>query len=85
MKTMGSLCLEMKPGDKILIGDDIDIQWIAMNGHKIKIRITAPRDVGLGRDATERVVIQSKMLKGYFPTAGRLGGQDSDGSDQGNT
>jgi carbon storage regulator len=43
------LVLTRKLGEKILIGDDIAIQVVAIEGGKIRLGIEAPRDVAIYR------------------------------------
>ena len=44
------LVLTRKPGQSIMIGDDIEVQILSVAGDKVRIGITAPRDVGIFRD-----------------------------------
>jgi carbon storage regulator len=39
------LVLSRKPGQSILIGDNIEIQIIEVQGDQIRIGISAPRDI----------------------------------------
>jgi carbon storage regulator len=43
------LVLSRKPTGKILIGEDIEIEILAVNGNKVRIGITAPRNVAVNR------------------------------------
>ena len=53
MKDIGSVCLTMKQGGVIEIGDDIVLQVLARPGRRIgksvRIRISAPRDIRIQR------------------------------------
>ena len=44
------LVLTRKPGQSIMIGDDIEVQVLSVAGDKVRMGITAPRDVGIFRD-----------------------------------
>ena len=44
------LVLTRKPGQRIMIGDGIEVQVLSVAGGKVRIGITAPRDVGIFRD-----------------------------------
>ena len=44
------LVLTRKPGQRIMIGDGIEVQVLSVAGEKVRIGITAPRDVGIFRD-----------------------------------
>ena len=44
------LVLTRKPGESIMIGDGIEVQVLSVAGEKVRMGITAPRDVGIFRD-----------------------------------
>ena len=44
------LVLTRKPGQSIMIGDDIEVQILSVSGEKVRIGITAPRDVSIFRN-----------------------------------
>ncbi|HZA59569.1 MAG: csrA [Solirubrobacterales bacterium] len=44
------LVLTRKPGQRILIGDDVEVQVLSVSGEKIRLGITAPRDVSIFRN-----------------------------------
>ena len=44
------LVLTRKPGQSIMIGDGIEVQVLSVAGEKVRLGITAPRDVGIFRD-----------------------------------
>jgi carbon storage regulator len=44
------LVLTRKPGQGIMIGDGVEIQVLSVGGGKVRLGITAPRDVGIFRD-----------------------------------
>ncbi|HHU17958.1 MAG TPA: carbon storage regulator CsrA [Clostridiales bacterium] len=43
------LVLSRKPGQSILIGDNIEVQIIEIQGDQIRIGISAPRDISIVR------------------------------------
>jgi carbon storage regulator len=50
------LVLTRKPGQSIIIGDDIEIQVLSVAGEKVRIGISAPRDVSIFRhEVFERI------------------------------
>ena len=44
------LVLTRKPGQSIMIGDGIEVQVLTVAGEKVRLGITAPREVGIFRD-----------------------------------
>ncbi len=48
------LVLTRRPGESILIGDDIEVRIIKIQGNQARIGIAAPRDVNIRRDELER-------------------------------
>ncbi len=50
------LVLTRKPGQSIMIGDEIEIQVLSVAGEKVRLGITAPREVGIFRhEVYERI------------------------------
>ncbi|MBO9531659.1 MAG: carbon storage regulator CsrA [Solirubrobacteraceae bacterium] len=43
------LVLTRKPGEAIVIGDDIEIEIVAIGGGKVRVGITAPRTTSVHR------------------------------------
>ncbi|MBJ7473046.1 MAG: carbon storage regulator CsrA [Solirubrobacteraceae bacterium] len=43
------LVLTRKPGEAIVIGDDIEIEIVAIGGGKVRVGITAPRSTTVHR------------------------------------
>jgi carbon storage regulator len=53
------LVLTRKPGQSIMIGDGIEVQVLSVAGEKVRLGITAPRDVGIFRNEVyERIEAQ---------------------------
>ncbi len=55
------LVLTRKPGEKILIGDDIVITVLDARGESIRIGIDAPRGVKIQRDEVLRAVTEANL------------------------
>jgi carbon storage regulator len=47
---MTMLVLTRKPGQSIMIGDGVEVQVLSIAGEKVRLGITAPRDVSIFRD-----------------------------------
>ena len=54
------LVLTRKPGESIMIGDGIEVQVLSVAGEKVRIGITAPRDVGIFRDEVYERIEQNR-------------------------
>ncbi|MGA9371935.1 MAG: carbon storage regulator CsrA [Solirubrobacterales bacterium] len=44
------LVLTRKPGQSIMIGDGVEVQVLSVSGEKVRLGITAPRDVSIFRN-----------------------------------
>ncbi|HEX3561997.1 MAG TPA: carbon storage regulator CsrA [Solirubrobacterales bacterium] len=44
------LVLTRKPGQSIIIGDGVEVQVLSVAGEKVRLGITAPRDVSIFRN-----------------------------------
>jgi carbon storage regulator len=44
------LVLTRKPGQSIMIGDGVEVQVLSVVGEKVRLGITAPREVSIFRD-----------------------------------
>jgi carbon storage regulator len=59
------LVLTRKPGQSIIIGDGIEIEVVSVAGEKVRIGITAPRDVDIFRhEVYERIQRERDALAG---------------------
>jgi carbon storage regulator len=47
---MAMLVLTRKPGQSIMIGDGVEVQVLSVAGEKVRLGITAPRDVSIYRN-----------------------------------
>ena len=63
------LVLTRKPGEKILIGDDIVITVLDARGDSVRIGIDAPRGVKIQRDEVVRAVSEANIAATQIDTA----------------
>ncbi|WP_104191914.1 carbon storage regulator CsrA [Cryobacterium sp. Y82] len=63
------LVLTRKPGEKILIGDDIVITVLDARGDSVRIGIDAPRGVKIQRDEVVRAVSEANLAASQIDTA----------------
>lgn len=50
------LVLTRKVGESIIIGDNIEVKIVAIDGDQIKVGITAPNDVKIYRDEIYKAI-----------------------------
>ena len=62
------LVLTRKPGEKILIGDDIVITVLDARGDSVRIGIDAPRGVKIQRDEVVRAVSEANLAASHIDT-----------------
>ena len=62
------LVLTRKPGEKILIGDDIVITVLDTRGDSVRIGIDAPRGVKIQRDEVVRAVSEANLAASQIDT-----------------
>jgi carbon storage regulator len=72
---MTMLVLTRKPGQSIMIGDGVEVQVLSVAGEKVRLGITAPRDVSIFRNEVYNR-IESEQ--------GRSGGADDRANGAGN-
>jgi carbon storage regulator len=59
------LVLTRKPGQSIMIGDGVEVQVLSVAGEKVRLGITAPRDVSIFRNEVyDRIRIESESGSG---------------------
>ncbi|MEH3054451.1 MAG: carbon storage regulator CsrA [Patulibacter minatonensis] len=63
------LVLTRKPGEAIVIGDDIEIEIVAIGGGKVRVGITAPRSTTVHRKEVY-VELQEAAPNGDAPADG---------------
>ena len=56
------LVLTRKPGQSIMIGDGVEVQVLSVAGEKVRLGITAPRDVAIFRNEVyERIESENEL------------------------
>jgi carbon storage regulator len=59
------LVLTRKPGQSIMIGDGVEVQVLSVAGEKVRLGITAPRDVSIFRNEVyDRIESESSTSGG---------------------
>jgi carbon storage regulator len=59
------LVLTRKPGQSIMIGDGVEVQVLSVAGEKVRLGITAPRDVSIFRNEVyDRIESESESERG---------------------
>jgi|tagenome__1003787_1003787.scaffolds.fasta_scaffold8070792_1 carbon storage regulator len=59
------LVLTRKPGQSIMIGDGVEVQVLSVAGEKVRLGITAPRDVSIFRNEVyERIESENESSTG---------------------
>ena len=59
------LVLTRKPGQSIMIGDGVEVQVLSVAGEKVRLGITAPRDVSIFRhEVYDRIERESAPSSG---------------------
>jgi len=54
-----ALVLTRRPGQKIVIGDDIVVEVHLVTGNRVKLLITAPREIPVNRgEVAERIKLE---------------------------
>ena len=53
------LVLSRKPGESIKLGDQIEVIIIAVEGHRVRIGVNAPREVRIMRAEVDPALVQS--------------------------
>jgi carbon storage regulator len=70
------LVLTRKPGQSIMIGDGVEVQVLSVAGEKVRLGITAPRDVSIFRNEVyDRIESENQQS---------VGGDDEDDDGGGN-
>jgi len=55
------LILSRKPGESIIIGDDIQVKVLEVRGPVVRIGVTAPKDIAVHRDEIYRRIQEEKQ------------------------
>jgi carbon storage regulator len=61
------LIITRKPGEKIMLGDDVVIEIMAVSGSSVRIGIAAPRSLPIFREEIWNVVQADKAPPGDPP------------------
>ena len=55
------LILTRRPGEKILIGDDVEVVVLGVNGTQVRIGVNAPQEIPVHREeVAERIAAQQQ-------------------------
>ncbi len=63
------LVLTRKPGERLFIGDDIEITVVSVRGDQVRLGVTAPRSVAICRSELLEQVRQENLAAGRFAAA----------------
>lgn len=58
------LILTRKPGQKIIIGDDVSVTILEINGNQISIGVNAPKDVSVHREEVYDRIVKDRLADG---------------------
>ncbi len=61
------LVLSRKSGETIIIGDDIEVTLLSINGESVKLGISAPRDVTVHRQEVYEAIKRGDPRKEKKP------------------
>lgn len=80
------LILQRRPGEKVMIGDDISVSLVSIDGNRVRLAISAPREVPIfrgelleaeaaNRDSADEMVGPAELLtlldkQGILPPKG---------------
>ncbi len=70
------LILTRRPGESIVIGDDITITVIGVRGNQVKFGIAAPAEVPVHRSEIYEKIQREKRTEGSPTAAAGAGGHD---------
>ncbi len=57
----GALCLSRNPGEKLLIGDNIEIKVIKVRGCRVYLSIIAPKELEIDREEVRVKKLASRV------------------------
>jgi carbon storage regulator len=67
------LVLTRKPGQSIMIGDGVEVQVLSVAGEKVRLGITAPRDVSIFRNEVyDRIESENNAASGGLDESGAV-------------
>lgn len=58
-KDSGRLVVSRKPKQKVIIGDDIIVEVVAVSGDCVTVAITAPKDVSVHREEVYQRILRA--------------------------
>ena len=56
-----ALILTRKVGEKIMIGDEVEVTITAIQGNQVKLGITAPKDISIHREEVYNRIMQTEQ------------------------
>jgi carbon storage regulator len=57
------LVLTRKPGQSIMIGEGVEIQVLSVSGEKVRLGVTAPKDVAIFRNEVYERMAEEKASR----------------------
>jgi carbon storage regulator len=77
------LVLTRKPGQSIMIGDGVEVQVLSVAGEKVRLGITAPRDVSIFRNEVyDRIESEKDDREDSFGESSAGGDEDDGGANE---
>lgn len=55
------LVLSRQPGQRIMIGDDIEVMVVSIHGNKVRLGIKAPRNVLVNREEVHAAIMSQNL------------------------
>ena len=74
------LIITRKPGERIMLGDDVVVEVIEVSGSSVRLGIAAPRSVPVYREEIWAAVKEEQAAAGGAPTVGGSEVSDKPGS-----
>lgn len=59
---MGMLILTRRVGETLMIGDDIKVTVLGLNGNQVRIGIEAPKDVAVHREEIHQRILAENSI-----------------------
>jgi len=61
---MGMLILNRRPGETLMIGDDVTVKLLEINGHQARIGVNAPKEIPVHREEIYQRIQREKEDRG---------------------